>query len=89
MATESKYQLKLRRDLESKGWLVIRLLVAPTSIAATGTPDLLALKPCQGGRCVVKFIEVKAKNGKTSPLQEFHIKKLKEFGFEAIVDREF
>ena len=48
-----------------------------------GIPDLLALKPDD-----VKFIEVKGKLTKVSPLQEYRIKELKNLGFDATIERE-
>jgi Holliday junction resolvase len=88
MAAESKYQAKLKRQYEDDGWLVIRMITATTTIIKSGVPDLLALKPNGDGTHQVKFIEVKAKNGKASPLQDYAIRKLNELGYPAEISRE-
>jgi hypothetical protein len=46
-----------------------------------GIPDLIAIPPNSD----VEFYEVKAPNGKTSPLQEFRIKELTNHGVKAEV----
>jgi hypothetical protein len=46
-----------------------------------GIPDLIAIPKNSD----VEFIEVKRKNGKVSPLQEYRIKELIKHGVKAIV----
>ena len=88
MAAESKYQRKLKKQYEADGWLIIRLITATSTVAQTGIPDLLALKPISDGVCKVRFIEVKANKGKVSSIQEYHIAQLKKLGFDVEIDRE-
>ena len=77
--SEASYQRKLIKQYESEGWYVLRLITTTTN----GIPDLLLLKPDN-----VRFVEVKAKNGKLSKLQEYRIKELNELGFKVDVEHE-
>jgi Holliday junction resolvase len=77
--SEAKYQSKLIKKYEAEGYYVLKLI----STNKAGIPDLLALKPDD-----VKFIEVKGKLTKVSPLQEYRIKELKNLGFDATIERE-
>ena len=77
--TEQQYQKKLINEFESNGWFVLKLIKTNKN----GIPDLLCLK--DGHKPT--FIEVKAKNGKVSKLQEYRINELKRFGFEAFVSK--
>ena len=77
--TESKYQTKIIKEMESNGWFVLNLIKTNKN----GIPDLLCLK--QGRE--PKFIEVKAKNGIVSKLQEYRLKELNELGFDAMIKR--
>ena len=77
--SEAKYQSKLIKKYEAEGYYVIKLI----STNKAGIPDLLALKPDD-----VKFIEVKGKLTKVSPLQEYRIRELKKLGFDARIERE-
>jgi len=77
--SEAKYQSKLIKKYEAEGYYVLKLI----STNKAGIPDLLALKPDD-----VKFIEVKGKLTKVSPLQEYRIKELKKLGFDATIERE-
>lgn len=88
MASESKYQRKLINKYESEGWFVMRLITVTTTIAKSGVPDLVMMRARDSGGFDVKFVEVKAKRGVTSKIQEYVINKLKEIGFEAEIDRE-
>jgi hypothetical protein len=74
---ESQIQSKKIKELESKGYYVIKLIKTNKN----GIPDLIAIPPNSD----VEFYEVKAQNGKTSPLQDFRIKELKEHGVKAEV----
>ena len=73
--TESKYQSKIIKDLESKGWYVLKLI----STNKVGIPDILALKDGEKPY----FIEVKAKTGRLSEIQKYRLKELKELNFNA------
>lgn len=76
--TETQVQSKIRKNLESLGWFVIRLTVTGKS----GMPDLLALKKDE----IPFFIEVKkSEGGIVSPLQTYMLKVLHKLGFKAIV----
>ena len=77
--SEAKYQSKLIKKYEAEGYYVLKLI----STNKAGIPDLLALKPDD-----VKFIEVKGKLTKVSPLQEYRIRELKNLGFDATIERE-
>lgn len=74
---ESQIQSKKIKELEAKGYYVLKLIKTNKN----GIPDLIAIPPNSD----VEFFEVKAPNGKTSPLQEFRIKELKEHGVKAEV----
>ena len=76
--TEIQVQNKIRKNLESLDWFVIRLTVTGVG----GMPDLLALKKDE----IPFFIEVKKpKGGITSALQLYMLKVLRKLGFKAIV----
>ena len=77
--TESKYQSKIIKEYESNGFYVIKLIKTNKN----GICDLLCLK--KGHEPI--FIEVKAKKGVVSKLQEYRIKELKELGFTAFIER--
>jgi Holliday junction resolvase len=77
--SEAKYQSKLIKKYEAEGYYVIKLI----STNKAGIPDIVALKPDD-----VKFIEVKGKLTKVSPLQEYRIRELKKLGFDATIERE-
>ena len=76
--TEIQVQKKIKTNLEKLGWYVIRLTVTGVG----GMPDLVALKKDE----LPFFIEVKKPvGGIVSPLQMYMGKKLRKFGFKAIV----
>jgi hypothetical protein len=74
---EKDYQRKLKAEAERHGWLVIKLVRATVN----GYPDLLLLHPVRG----VAFVEVKAKGGRLSKLQEYRINSLTAQGFTALI----
>jgi Holliday junction resolvase len=74
---EGKYQAKVIKSLESKGWYVIKNMRTNKN----GFPDLTAFKP----RLPPLFVEVKLKTGRLSKLQEFRIKELRKKGFKVLV----
>lgn len=71
---EQQLQTKIKKRLTADGWIVIKLI----KTSANGIPDLLCLK-----NGVAKFIEVKQKSGKLSPLQIERINQLRAAGFDA------
>jgi Holliday junction resolvase len=75
--TEQQIQSRLIKELEAKGYYVIKLVKTNKN----GIPDLIAIPKNSD----VEFIEVKRKNGKVSPLQEYRIKELIKHGVKAIV----
>ena len=77
--TESNYQSKILKQYESEGWFVLKLVKTNKN----GIPDLLCLK--KGHEPI--FIEVKAKKGVVSKLQEYRIKELNQHGFNAFIKR--
>ncbi len=77
--TEQQIQKKIIDKYTAEGWYVIKLIKTNKN----GIPDLLCLKSTE----VPLFIEVKTDKGKTSPLQDFRIKELTDFGFNAIIKR--
>jgi hypothetical protein len=74
---ESQIQSKKIKELEAKGYYVIKLIKTNKN----GIPDLIAIPPNSD----VEFFEVKAPNGKISPLQDFRIKELIAHGVKAEV----
>lgn len=73
---ESKYQSLIIKKMQDEGWYVIKLITTNRN----GIPDLLCVKGND-----VKFIEVKAKNGKLRPLQDYRINELKSYGIKVEV----
>ena len=88
MAAESKYQAKIKKDLEKQGWTVIRLITATCSVSQSGIPDLLAIRHNDNGTNDIRFIEVKAKKGIVSPIQKYVMSELEKLGFEVELNRE-
>jgi Holliday junction resolvase len=77
--TEQQIQTKLIKELEKKGYYVIKLVKTNKN----GIPDLIAIPKNSD----VEFIEVKRYEGKVSKLQEYRIKELNQHGIKAIVYR--
>ena len=71
--TEQQIQSKKIKELESKGYYVIKLVKTNKN----GIPDLIAIPPNSN----VEFIEVKTPIGKVSALQEYRHKELSKHGF--------
>ena len=80
MAEEKTFENRIKRYLKSKGIWHVKYFA--NSFTPVGIPDVLAVV---NGRFVA--IEVKAENGKTSPLQEHNIKEIQRCGGIAIVLR--
>lgn len=77
--SEAQHQRKIISQLEAEGYYVLKLIQTNKN----GIPDILALKQNE-----IRFIEVKAKNGKLSKLQEYRLNELKEKGFKTEVNYE-
>lgn len=69
--SEAAIQSKIIKNLESAGWMVIKLI----QTNANGIPDLMCLK---SGQCV--FVEVKAPYNKSTPLQTYVQNNLRNAG---------
>jgi Holliday junction resolvase len=74
--TEQQVQFKKIKELEAEGYYVIKLIKTNKN----GIPDLVAVKKDE-----VLFVEVKAKNGVLSKLQEYRIKELDGYGIKTEV----
>lgn len=74
---ESKIQSKLIKELESKGYYVLKLSVTNKP----GIPDLIALPK----ECNAVFVEVKQKGKKARALQKYRMKELSDHGIKAFV----
>ena len=70
--TEQQIQSKRIKELESKGYYVLKLVKTNKN----GIPDLIAIPP----QTQVLFSEVKTKRGKLSTLQKYRLKELEEHG---------
>jgi len=76
---ESEYQSKIIKKYKKEGWFVLRLITTNVS----GTPDLVMFK--EGHKPL--FIEVKAKKGVVSKLQEYFINNIQKYGCSAKIMR--
>lgn len=74
---ESKIQSKLIKELESKGYYVIKL----SATNKNGIPDLIAIPK----NCTCEFYEVKQKGKKPSAIQMYRAKELKNHGIKAFL----
>ena len=79
MATEQQIQTKRIKELEAQGYYVIKLIRTNKN----GIPDIIAIPP----NANVIFSEVKTLKGKVSPLQEYRLKELEQYGFKTEVYR--
>lgn len=68
---ESKYQAKVIKQLRSEGYYVIRIIQA----SVAGIPDLIAMKAGE-----TRLIEVKAKRGVLSKIQQYRHEELRAHG---------
>lgn len=78
MASEKNYENKIKRFLTENGAYFVKYFGC--GFTQAGVPDLLC---CLNGRFIA--IEVKAENGKPSPLQIHNIKKIRESGGIAVI----
>ena len=74
---EQQVQTKLIKELEAKGYYVIKLVKTNKN----GIPDLIAI-PANSD---VLFVEVKTPKGKLSTLQKYRIKELNSIGIKTEV----
>ena len=72
--TEAKLQTKIIKDLESKGYYVIKTI----KLNKNGLHDVFAFKDG-----LATFIEVKATGQKPRELQMFRIEEVKQFGIKS------
>jgi len=77
--SEQKIQFKKIKELEQKGYYVIKL----TTTNKNGIPDLIAIPKDSN----VLFVEVKKPEGKLSKLQEYRIKELERHGIRTEIYR--
>ena len=76
---ESQIQKKIIQIIEAAGGYVVKTMATNRN----GVPDLLCCMPQFEGQ--LWAIEVKKPGGKLSPLQEYHIRKIREAGGVAFV----
>jgi len=77
--TEQQIQKKRINQLEAEGYYVLKLIKTNKN----GIPDVVAMHPDKG----VIFSEIKTPTGKLSKIQEYRLKEIKAYGFEAEVYR--
>lgn len=78
MAAEKTFENKVKKYIEEQGGWQVKFFA--NRMTKTGIPDILA---CINGYFLA--IEVKAKNGKPSELQKYHVKKINDAGGYAII----
>ena len=76
---ESDFQRQFKQTREEEGSLVLKM--DPGYNLPPGFPDLLEIQP--GGR--VRFVEMKSKRGRVSPIQRFWHERLRGLGHEVLV----
>jgi Holliday junction resolvase len=79
LKSEQKVQAQRIKELESQGYYVIKLIQTNKN----GIPDIVAIAPGQD----VLFSEIKAKNGRLSPLQKYRLEELESHGIKTEVFR--
>lgn len=77
--TEQQIQSKRIKQLEKEGYYVIKLIKTNKN----GIPDVLAIPKDAD----VIFSEIKTPKGKTSPIQEYRLKELQDYGFKTEIYR--
>lgn len=78
MAQEKIFENKVKKYIEDHGGWQVKYFA--NRMTKSGIPDILA---CLNGYFVA--IEVKAKNGKPSELQKYHVRKINDAGGLAII----
>ena len=78
MAAEKTFENKVKKYIEDQGSWQVKFFA--NRMTKTGIPDILA---CINGYFVA--IDVKAKNGKPSELQKYHVQKIIDAGGLAII----
>lgn len=76
--SEQQIQSKILKYLTDQGYYAVKVISANKA----GTPDILA---CVHGHFIA--IEVKSEKGRISPLQSYHLLKIRDAGGEAWVVR--
>lgn len=71
----SKFQTKVIKEMEDKGYLVLKTI----RLNKQGYPDIIAMKPSEP----TIFIEIKEAKDTLKPLQKLRINQLNEQGFRA------
>ena len=77
-STEAQIQAKIIKIMENDGWFVVKLIQTNRN----GIPDLVAHKE---GKTL--YVEVKAINGRISPLQAHRITELTKAGIPSFIVR--
>lgn len=78
MGAEKAFEDKIKRFLKARGYYFVKFFA--NRMTKTGVPDILA---CVRGRWVA--IEVKAANGRASPLQLWNREQIRQAGGIAII----
>lgn len=78
MTAEKTFENKVKKYIEDQGGWQVKFFA--NRMTKTGIPDILA---CINGYFLA--VEVKAKNGKPSELQKYHVKKINDAGGYAII----
>lgn len=77
--TEQQIQNKITKRYEAQGYFVLKLI----KTTKNGIPDLLVMKGNE-----FFFVEVKTPIGRLSPIQEFRIAELSNYGIQTKIERE-
>ena len=77
--SESKFEQKISRKLENKGWLSVKLI----QTSKNGIPDRMYLRSGQ-----LFFVEFKSSTGRLSEIQKYRIKELRDKGFHCFILKE-
>ena len=78
MASEKNFENRIKKFLKDNGWWHVKFFA--NAFTKSGIPDILA---CVNGRFVA--IEVKAEDGRPSPLQLHNIDEINKCGGVAVI----
>ena len=78
MASEKNFENRIKKFLKDNGWWHVKFFA--NAFTKSGIPDILA---CVNGRFVA--IEVKAEDGRPSPLQLYNVEEIKRCGGVAVI----